>query len=116
MVNQKMHASKHYSQMSKLLSMGIGLVIYGAVICVDLPNKTWKQLSFGLAFACFVGAFMASESERFADEILSDEEDVLAQVQLDSTFENNRPKNLKPSTTVQISPEHDFPTIPFTWG
>jgi hypothetical protein len=102
--------------MSKFLFLLLGFFIYTAVICVDLPNKTWKQISFSLAFFCFVGSFMTGESERIVDEILSDEEDILIQSQMDSAFEDSHSKNLKPATTLQISSNQDFPPIPFTWG
>jgi hypothetical protein len=114
MLNQKMYASRQYSCGAKLLSMLIGSLIYGAIICVDLPNKSWRQVSFALSFLCFVGAFMTGEAERFADEILTDDEDVASQAQLDATFENYRPKSSGRLKTVQMTSDHDFPTIP--WG
>lgn len=117
MPNQrKISESRTYSLMSKWLFFLLGFVIYGAVICVGFPNKSWGKASFALAFLCFVGAFMTGESERFADEILSDDEDMAAQAQLDSAFENSRPKSSGRLKTVQMPSDHDFPTIPFTWG
>ena len=113
---QRYCAARIYSFISKLLFLLLGFFIYTAVICIDLPNKSWKQISFSLAFICFVGSFLSGESERIADEILSDKEDVLMQSQMDSAFEDSHPKNIKPATILQISSNQDFPTIPFTWG
>ncbi len=102
--------------MSKFLLILLGSSVYGSAICLDLPGKNWNQVAFGLAFFCFVGAFMTGESERFADEVLSEDEDMEAQARLDSAFENSRPKKLRHLKTVEIPSDRDFPTIPFTWG
>ena len=109
----KINASKNFSLMSKGLFVLIGSVIYVSVICIDLP-KSLKQASFAISFACFVGSLWASNSERILEEILTMEDDVLSQAQQDSLYARYRPKNLKPMAIAQISPEHDFPLIP--WG
>jgi len=111
--SQRIHLSKTFSLVSKVLFIFIGSIIYVSVICIDLP-KVLKQGSFALAFVCFVGAFMSGESERIVEDILNLEEDVLAQTQQDLLYESTRPKNLKPMTTIQIPSDLDIPLIP--WG
>ncbi|OIP79041.1 MAG: hypothetical protein AUK48_00385 [Oscillatoriales cyanobacterium CG2_30_44_21] len=116
MPKQKIIESRNYSTMSRLLFVFLGVVIYGGAICADFQDKSWQKASFGLAFACFVGAFMTGEAERLTDDIVCLDDDLEAQALLDSSFENLHPKKIGQIKTVQIPSDRDFPTIPFTWG